>query len=260
MSIKILFDRVLSIGINYVGTESQLNGCVNDVINLKNSISTKSHVILSELSHDQNLIPTRANIIRAIAEFVSGVGPNDKLLFQYSGHGSYTRDYNGDESDGRDESICPLDYSKSGDIVDDDLNNLLVKKLPNGCKLWCIFDSCHSGSILDLKYRYTIYPRDNKKKYLTTIDKHYLDSSSDVICISGCRDEQTSADAYINKNYAGAMTWGLLTSIAMLEKDKKPITYRNLMRNLLNLMSDNKYSQIPQISTGKPLDLDSIFF
>ena len=260
MSIKILFDRALSIGINYVGSECELNGCVNDVINMKNAISTKSHVILTELSQDQNLIPTRGNIIRAIAEFVKGVGPNDKLLFQYSGHGSNTRDRSGDESDGRDESICPLDYDASGDIVDDDLNNLLVKKLPVGCKLWCFFDSCHSGSILDLKYRYTIYPRDDKKKYVTAIDKHYPDSSEQVICISGCRDEQTSADAYINKKYAGAMTWGLLTSITTLQKANKPITYRNLMKNLLVLMSDNKYSQIPQISTGAPLDLDSVFF
>ncbi len=38
-------------------------------------------------------------------------------------------------------------------IIDDELNNWLVNPLPQGCKLHCIIDACHSGSVMDLPYR-----------------------------------------------------------------------------------------------------------
>lgn len=252
------FDRILSIGINYVGTRSELNGCINDVINVnKQCIAKESCVTMTELSHDKSLIPLGKNILAQIEKFVAGVKPGQRLLFQYSGHGSYERDTTGEETDGRDEVICPLDYQR-GCISDDVLRAKLVEPLPAGVKLFCIFDCCHSGTILDLGYNYVIYPRGNKRKYVTRKEPKLNDVACDVICISGCMDPQTSADAYISGKYQGAMTWGFLTSIAQLEKNKEKITYHNLMKNLLFLMQKRRYSQVPQISTGKPLNLDSL--
>lgn len=257
MVFDIEFDRVLAIGINYVGSRCQLNGCINDVINLKQNLKSKSYTSMTEISHDKNLLPTRQNIINAINEFTKDAKAGMNLLFQYSGHGSYTRDLNHDEADGRDETICPVDYDASGDIVDDDLRKILIDVLPEGCKLWCIFDCCHSGTVLDLKYNYTAVATDRGRKYNKGVDAHYLDSKCQVICISGCRDPQTSADAYVEKKFQGAMTWGLLKSITTLTGQKKPLTYRCIMKNLLLLMKQNGYEQIPQISSGRKLDLDS---
>ena len=45
---------------------------------------------------------------------VSGAQPNDSLFFHYSGHGSQTYDSDGDEVDGNDETICPVDYDSAG--------------------------------------------------------------------------------------------------------------------------------------------------
>lgn len=42
---------------------------------------------------------------------------------------------------------------QAGMIIDDELNNWLVNPLPQGCKLHCIIDACHSGSVMDLPYR-----------------------------------------------------------------------------------------------------------
>ncbi len=48
-----------------------------------------------------------------------------------------------------------MDYKKAGHIVDDELHYLVVKPLQAGVRLTAIFDSCHSGSVLDLPYLYS---------------------------------------------------------------------------------------------------------
>jgi len=71
-----------------------------------------------------------------------------RCFFHYSGHGGQTKDLNGDEADGYDEVIYPVDFKRAGHIVDDYMHDIMVKPLPHGCRLTAIFDSCHSGSAL----------------------------------------------------------------------------------------------------------------
>lgn len=51
--------------------------------------------------------------------------------------------------------IYPVDFRTAGHIVDDEMHDIMVKALPAGCRLTAIFDSCHSGSALDLPYIYS---------------------------------------------------------------------------------------------------------
>ena len=60
--------------------------------------------------------------------------PNDSLFLHYSGHGGQTVDMNGDEEDGQDEFICPVDHKSAGIIVDDELKALLSENLPEGVR------------------------------------------------------------------------------------------------------------------------------
>ena len=71
------------------------------------------------------------------------------------GHGGQTQDLDGDEDDGTDEVIYPVDFRATSHIVDDELHGVLVKPLRPGVRLTAIFDSCHSGSCLDLPYMYS---------------------------------------------------------------------------------------------------------
>lgn len=71
------------------------------------------------------------------------------------GHGGQTQDLDGDEDDGYDEVIYPVDFRTAGHIVDDQMHDILVKPLAPGVRLTAIFDSCHSGSALDLPYIYS---------------------------------------------------------------------------------------------------------
>lgn len=117
--------QALLIGINYFNTPNELKGCINDVRNLAPFLNQRygfpydDMVILTDDQRDPAAQPTRDNIIRAMHWLVSGAQPNDSLFFHFSGHGGQTEDLDGDEEDGLDETIYPVDFKKAGHIVDD---------------------------------------------------------------------------------------------------------------------------------------------
>jgi len=121
--------QALLIGINYYNSPNALQGCVNDVRNLapflnqRYGFSYDDMVILTDDQQDPVSKPTRANIIKAMHWLVSGAQPNDSLFFHFSGHGGQTEDLDGDEEDGLDETIYPVDFKQSGHIVDDVLTS-----------------------------------------------------------------------------------------------------------------------------------------
>jgi hypothetical protein len=82
-----------------------------------------------------------------------------RFFFHFSGLGGRVKDASGDEDDGYDETIYPVDFEKyegeSGQIIDDLIHETMVRPLCEGCRLTCIFDSCHSGTALDLPFVYS---------------------------------------------------------------------------------------------------------
>ena len=112
-------------------------------------------VILTDDQQNPMSQPTKANILRAMHWLVKDAQANDSLFFHYSGHGGQTEDLDGDEDDGYDEVIYPVDFRQAGHIVDDEMHRVMVQSLMPGVRLTAIFDSCHSGSALDLPYIYS---------------------------------------------------------------------------------------------------------
>jgi hypothetical protein len=151
----------LLIGINYAGQPNALKGCINDVTNMSNFLTQRfgykreDMVILTDDQRNQMSIPIKANILRAMQWLVKDAQPNDSLFVHFSGHGGRTPDLDGDEDDGFDDVIYPLDYRTAGHIVDDDMHAIMVRPLRPGVRLTAIFDSCHSGTALDLPYVYS---------------------------------------------------------------------------------------------------------
>lgn len=231
----------LLIGINYVGTSSQLNGCINDANNLKTFLLEKAGYlpqnILMLADDGVNQAPTKQNILNAFNTLVNKAVNEGftELWLSYSGHGSYVTDTAGDETDGRDEVLCPSDYSTAGFIVDDYIYSNLVCKLPSNSVLFSLMDCCHSGSVYDLPHLYTTSLIVNN-----TNNKHV----AKVVSISGCRDDQTSADAYISGKYAGAMTWSFLNAVTNANYNIKLSTLCDNMRVLLK----TSYTQVPQLA------------
>jgi hypothetical protein len=150
--------RAVLIGINYVGQEGQLSGCHNDVGNMKSFLmnvhgfpESNITILMDDGIHTN---PTRANILKAYENLAQSSRAGDTCFCHYSGHGGKLRDENGDEDDGYDETLVPVDYGTAGQIRDDDLFQALVSRMPQGVLLTCLMDCCHSGTVLDLPYKY----------------------------------------------------------------------------------------------------------
>ncbi|KAI8275097.1 Metacaspase-1 [Colletotrichum sp. SAR11_57] len=112
-------------------------------------------VLLTDDQQNPMSQPTKQNLLRAMHWLVKDARPNDSLFFHYSGHGGQTKDLDGDEDDGYDEVIYPVDFRQTGHITDDEMHRIMVQPLQAGVRLTAIFDSCHSGTALDLPYIYS---------------------------------------------------------------------------------------------------------
>lgn len=187
------------------------------------------------------------------------------------------------EIDGANETILPSDFGRQGEIVDDLLRRRLVDTLPAGAKLTAFFDSCHSGTVLDLRYNWL--DADARSKYPSiqkTEFKSVTDTKAQVLMLSGCRDAQTSADAYLDNRYCGATTQAFLFCLSTLEKQANLVKNRDtsdfqevdeavstrafgdysttdntldtldeFLHAMNKWMVDNKFAQRPQISLGR---------
>ncbi len=251
--------RALLIGINYFGQQSELSGCLNDVDNVEVYLRTCGFTDFTVLKDSKSdpaflspLSPTKANILRAMRDAVAKTKSGDVLYVHYSGHGSQLADAmvgaTKDEKDGKDECICPVDYnvsqdSDSGFIRDDTLNQILIKYLAPGAKLRVCFDSCHSGSALDLPVRWV-----SSLKF--EAENSNADLGKDIVFISGCMDSQTSADTSFNGQAAGAMTWALLSVLWDIKKSGKNMriwSWKELVQMMRMNLKKEQYDQIPQV-------------
>lgn len=155
--------KALFIGINYEGQKGELKGCVNDVVNIKNFFEKyypiDEKMILTddiEAEPETNDAPTKQNILSAFRWLVKGAQPGDSLLLHYSGHGGKVKNHDGTEASGYDQTLLPVDFQEAGQILDDEVHNILCRNLPKGVRLTGIFDCCHSESIMDLPFVYNV--------------------------------------------------------------------------------------------------------
>jgi len=249
---KVTFSKnknALLVGINYTGTQNELFGCINDVKSVKERLSNNGFTAINTLTDFTIKKPTRENILAEFKKLLINSQAGDFLFFLYSGHGSYVLDRNGDEKDGYDELIVSCDLQG---ILDDDFKILISHHLKKDVTLFAMFDSCFSGTILDLKYQFL--DSLNYDKY--TENEKNIETVGNVYMISGCSEEQTSADAYINNLAQGAMTWSLLESL----KSSSNETWRDLIKSMRSLLKTSQYEQIPQFASGNFVDIDSKVF
>ena len=241
--------KALLVGINYTGTSNELFGCINDANCIKERISTKGFTSINTITDLTTKKPTRDNILSEFRNLLINSQAGDLLFFLYSGHGSYALDRNGDESDGYDELIVTSDLKG---ITDDELKTIIQQNLKQDVTLFAMFDSCFSGTMLDLRYQYM--DSLNYDKY--TENNKQAVTVGNVFMISGCTDNQTSADAVFNNKANGAMTWSLLESI----KQKPNDSWRELVKNMRDLLKTSEFTQIPQFSSGSFVNIDTPVF
>jgi len=141
-------NRALLIGIeNYNHPAINLKGPTHD-IDLMEKIALKMGFKTSQIKKIVNSDATRIKILATFRDWlIKGVGPEDKIFFYFSGHGTQIEDKNSDEDDGCDEALVPYDLFIKGSevLISDDEMGGLFKQIKAGQKL-IVIDSCHSGT------------------------------------------------------------------------------------------------------------------
>jgi metacaspase-1 len=223
----------LHVGLNrvdpnhYDGWFGELAACEADAASMEAIAKTsgyRTHMLLTRAA-------TRASVINSIRESSQRLVAGDIFLVTYAGHGGQVPDANGDEPDAADETWCLYD----GELIDDELWELW-KGFAVGVRVLVLSDSCHSGTVtraargsLDTDAianelrafgidtpRYRVMPPDialrtyraNKAFYDalgTRIPSEQGEPAATVRLISGCQDDQTSADGPFNGLFTGTL-------------------------------------------------------
>ena len=237
--------HALIIGINYNEDqmkEDDLQGCVNDMNNIKEVLQGRCCFMEEDITTLKNSEATRETIEEELLNLVifSHKNPGSEIWLSYSGHGSNVTSFR--EEDLKSEVICPSDYATSGVITDRWLQENFVEGLEKTSKVFVLMDCCNSGSNLNLPYRYKGGDIiENDTSY--TIDD--LENLCNIVKISGCEDDQTSADYYERKEneFQGALTNGFIHFHD--DKDKIILHFYN---NILAYLTFRGFTQRPALT------------
>lgn len=262
--------RALLIGINkYQIAGADLRGCVNDVEDLSSTLIDCYGFKKSDIAVLTDGAATKKAIQAGIKALLRDSKKGDVAVVHYSGHGSNVPDDDGDESDGRDEILCPTDLNWDDPLRDDWLRATL-DSVKSGVNLTVIMDCCHSGTNTraflppdaPVRQRYLPSPwgirnaetgRSLPRKVSSELrrsprsarkSKDIVKADLPEVLITGCRDTQTSADAFINGRYNGALTFALVNA---MRKGKTALTYKQLHDFAAGVMKTKKFDQVPQL-------------
>ncbi len=247
--------RALLVGINYINSRYELAGCVNDVLNMKSQLETffpncNEYKVITDFTEEK---PSRKNIIAAFDWLVKDLRPGENVFFQYSGHGGQVRDTNGDEVSGYDSCIYPFNGTMEI-ITDDVIRSYIAEKIPAGSKCFIVLDACHSGTAVDLRYKWESL---SSQKIAYSENNHYKKLNGNVIFLSGCMDTQTAADtADENWRPCGALSWALLETWRSYGRG---IKIKHLLWDVREFLRSRGYSQKPELTSGNYFDMNQIF-
>ena len=266
--------RALLIGISHYDTAltgyqwNDING-VEDV-NLINPILKKQGFTTSLLLDKQ---ATYVNIIRQLTLLTRKTNKGDLVYLHFSTHGQPVEDINGDEIDGWDESIVPIDafknyrkgvYEGNKHLIDDTLNKY-IKKLrekigPTGF-LYVVIDACHAGTssrandetirgtYVGFTYNNKVFrPSKNKKSHYRIEPSA---KQSDVMFIEACRPDQVNTEIKVGGKRFGPLSYNIAQTLSsftlstdakgFIDSFKKTLLNTGRWPNNQNLVIETSY-------------------
>lgn len=205
---------------------------------------------------------TYAGIIKALKNLTNSSKPGDIVYIHFSMHGQPFEDLNGDEADGWDEALIPVDaqmkyekgvYEGHNHLLDDELekhvNNIRTKLGTTG-RLYVVLDACHSGGasrgdgdhIRGAREGFTrsgkVYKPDRTKEKNDYFEVATKSGQSPVTFIEACRSYQSNKevrDAKTNVWY-GSLSY----YIAQAMKDNKAVGTDSWLESIKGGMAGNK--------------------
>lgn len=183
------------------------------------------------------------NITRQLSQFTDKTRKGDIVYLHFSTHGQPVEDLDGDEEDGWDEAIVPIDaykiYKKGMYVGDkhltDDLLNRYVKKLRermgNTGFLYVVIDACHAGTSsrandetvrgthVGFTYNNKVFKPSASKK------SHYRIAPSakqaNVMFLEACRPDQVNKEIKVDGKRYGPLSYNIAQALSacMLNTD-----------------------------------------
>lgn len=228
--------RAFMVGISHYDTAltgyqwNNINGMED--VNLLSPILKIQGFYLTTLLDEQ---ATYDNITRQLTTFVNKTKKGDIVYLHFSSHGQPVEDINGDEEDGWDEAIVPIDayklykkgiYEGKKHLIDDQLNKY-IKKLrekigPSGF-LYVIIDACHAGTssranddtVRGTKIGFTA----NNKVFKPSTSKksHYKVEAStklaNVLFVEACRADQVNTEIKVGNKSYGPLSYNIAQTL-----------------------------------------------
>lgn len=253
----------IGIGINYLSKpEQRLLSCWNDIDSLyetfstrhgpftktwllmdkpnpinSTSASTSASTSPSNITHLPPILSSLVQIFKELTTDYCLTEPTD-IVFVYSGHGTFRTTKDPNELTGQSDAIRLLDV----DFYDYDILATCIRPLGPHVRMLMVLDSCNSGSAANLPWTFNTLSQTVNQSSLHT------DLRADVMLISGCRDEQTSAAGPTDHD-PSECTRMLLASF----KEKPLWEACQLLQHLRHKLWSENDAQIPQLSVSKPV-------
>lgn len=229
--------RAFLVGISHYDTAmtgyqwNNING-VEDV-NLLSPILKKQGFSLTSVIDEQ---ATYQNITTQLTSFIKKTKKGDVVYLHFSTHGQPVEDMDGDEEDGWDEAIVPIDayklykrgvYEGKNHLLDDQLNQFVKKlreKIGTEGFLYVVIDACHAGTssrandetVRGTKVGFTY----NNKVFKPSAQKksHYkMESSpkmSHVLFLEACRPDQINTEIKVGGKRCGPLSYHIAKALA----------------------------------------------
>jgi metacaspase-1 len=246
----------LCIGINdYKGTGMDLNGCVNDADAWAKVLDARGFEV--ETLKDKQA--TRKGITEGIKSTIKKGKAGDTIVIEFSGHGSYVDDQNGDEHDGTDECLCPQDVRDAGEITDDELFDLYGTRAP-GTRLVLISDSCFSGTVSKVAKNENGRPCSVTKflppsEFLSKrrLGRFGIRAGRRVasppgrnagLLLAASHETEEAADANFDGKFHGAFTYYAIEKLKSLPAGA---SYREWFARIRKALPSRQYPQTPQL-------------
>ena len=266
--------RAFLVGISHYDTAltgyqwNNING-VEDV-NLLNPVLKKQGFTTTTLLDEQ---ATFNNIISQITQFTNKTKKGDIVYLHFSTHGQPVEDLSGDEEDGWDESIVPIDAYKiyKRDVYEgkkhltDDMLNKYVRKLREKIGatgfLYVVIDACHAGTSsrandetirgthVGFTYNNRVFKPSTSKK------SHYrIEASakqSNVLFLEACRPEQVNTEIKVDGKRYGPLSYNIAQTLSsftitnnandLVERIKRSLLTTGRWPNNQNLVTESSY-------------------
>ncbi|QEG41981.1 caspase family protein [Roseimaritima ulvae] len=314
-------DKAFLTGINDYKNIGDLRGCINDTASIRKLLLDQFGFKDANIRIRTDDEVTKAELNKGWKWLLKNAKPDDRLVFHFSGHGSYTADTDDEEPDFQDELLClyGMDWHDPKTYLLDDELRVWTEQIPEGVQVTFVLDCCHSGTGtrmvepklsravrtdfrsaaplaiedvaieralksgatrstrgLDDHVRKQVRPvhqediglatvlarfarppanfqiaidnAKHKRSFRSVLKQAATRSAADQemnhVLWSGCRDNQTSADAHIAGDYHGAFTYYFCNAVRELGRGARA---SDVITSLRTKLSEQHFQQLPQL-------------